>query len=691
MIAVFVFLILRNIGLHPWVFSDEYNYSQASRLLKASTSNTPLYIYFFVYKLTRFNGPGFLESARVLNAIFFVGAAPFVYLAARRVTGRWIAVLITMLSLLGAINTFTSYFMPEAMFFFVFWWMSWFILCSRPARPIYYGAVTGLLLTILVLVKVNAIFLIPGIMAFMVYASYRDGSSSWTKTLGTSLLSFLSTFVIARGTLGYVFAGRAGLHILGDKYGALAHDSLTPARLLLLTGEMVGVLRGHMLGLALLFAVPLASAITIVLRRPDRGEEDGALSNAAAYLLLLLLPLLIVVAYFTASVLGESPYESLSRLHMRYYDFLFPLFLIVVGGQSATRNFRRNRYAVMGITLALVGLIALSLHSLLRDYTPGLNDTPELQGVTAMPFWFYSVGILGIASAVVWAFNQRRGARLVLFVLMPVMIVSGAVNSSLELRRICVPATVADRAGMFTRGELDRAERSKVVVVDSEPAGVFQALFYIDDAKATFQVIPKGEAYDPKTLPVNHDWVLLIGDHALPAGTWQKIVGDGYVLFHVSAQDAGKPGLLRRTINFSHPFRFGLVDSTSGLAGPESFGQWSDRREIQIKMLSPLPRRFDLTLTAKAFGPNAQLPLSIRIGDQAQTFRLSSWVAVVTLPFTTDGNARTITIEVPQPTSPRQLGLGADDRQLGIALLQMNIDTIADDASAGKEASEMNR
>ena len=34
MIAVFVFLLFRNLGLHPSVFSDEWSYSMCSRLMR---------------------------------------------------------------------------------------------------------------------------------------------------------------------------------------------------------------------------------------------------------------------------------------------------------------------------------------------------------------------------------------------------------------------------------------------------------------------------------------------------------------------------------------------------------------------------------------------------------------------------------------------------------------------------------
>ena len=676
MLAVFVFLILRNVGLHPRIFSDEYSYSQASRLVKASTTSTPLYLYYWVYRLTRHAGTAFLEAARLLNALFFVGAATFIYQTARKVVSEWVAVLVAMLSLIDPINTYTAYFMPEGMFYFAFWSMSWFILCRRQTKPLYYGATAGALLTLLVLVKVNALFLCPGIMAFMAYANYCENPSQWARKSATELASFVAAFLVSRFTLGYIFAGTEGLHIFGSRYGSLAQQSSAPARLSLLTSEISVVLRGHVLGLALLFAVPVASLFVIIFRRRDRAGGDQSLSNVAAYTLILTLLLLVVVAYFTASVVGESPYETLRRLHMRYYNFVFPLLLMVVAGQLTTQVDRRNRYLVFASAAAMGALIVLAFQLLLRSYVPSLIDSPELHGATMTKFSFYFIGVLGIASLLLWTFHQRRGAQFTLFLVLPATVLIGAVNGNSELRSYHMSAEVEDKAGTFAHDELDPLERQRLVVVGSEVAGLYHALFYVDDPKATIMVIPRGAAFDPAAVPSDHDWVLLIGDHALPDGIEDKIVRDGYVLFRLSPKPNDITAATeRKTVYFSHPFRFGLIETLDGVSVPQLFERWSDGSRVQIKMASPLPRRFDLRLVARAFGPNSQLPFTMRVGDEVQTFRLSSSITQVSLPFATDGSARTITIEIPQPTSPKQLGESNDNRLLGIALVQMSIET----------------
>lgn len=540
MAAAFVFLLFRNIGLHPVVFADEWVYSMGSRLTKLRSADPPLYIYFFAYRLTKHCGSQFLEGARILNDIFFVAGAPLIYFVARKVTSKPIATLVTMLSLLGPINTYTAYFMPEAMYFFVFWVLTWFALNFRQVRPSYYGTAIGTLLGTLMLVKVNAIFLLPGVAGFVVWSNVRDKSSQSLRASIVTLSYMIAAAVVVRLGIGYLCAGTAGLNVLGTRYGSLAASSLTPARLSQLTGQIFGVLRGHAVSLALLFGVPLASIITILFQGgASEAEGDDALHSIASYSFALVLPLLIVVAYFTVSVIGEGPYESLARLHMRYYDFVFPLFLIVVAGQIPAKG-RRNPY-VMGLSvLVLVGLIVYSLTSLLHFYSPNLIDCPELHGVTAGRAVFSVVGIVGILSMVVWAVDQRRGAQLFLFIFMPISVLCSATTGNPELRRH-LGADVYDRAGVFARDELDKDERSKLVVVGSELVSLYRVLFYVDDPRTTLLAIAPGAPLDRSAIQSDREWVLLVGDHSVPADVEDQIARDGYVLFRLPLKSPSDP------------------------------------------------------------------------------------------------------------------------------------------------------
>lgn len=670
MLAAFLFLLFRNTGLHPVVFADEWGYSLHSRLTSLAAAPKPSYIYLWVMRSTKPCGSGFLECARILNSIFFVVAAPFIYLTARRVTTKPLAAFIALLSIAAPINSYTAYFMPEAMYFFAFWVLTWFAIKFRRFQPACYAAAIGLGVAAMTMIKVNALFLLPGMAAFLIYAIFRTRRQSWIRESGIAVACLIASFLLVRLGWGFLFAGKAGFNILGTKYASLANSSLTPIVLLRLGEQALGSFRGHLMGLSLLFGIPLASMITTGFGRGE-SELDDNQNAISAYTVLLLIPLLIGVAYFTASVVGSGPYESLTRLHMRYYDFLFPLFFIIVAGQLSGAAAQKPRYARVIAVLLVVALSIYSLRYLLTLYTPGFVDAPELQGFTAHRLAFYFLALLGLVSLVVWAFRQRVGAQLFVFVFMPLSVLTSSYCVHHELRAFRTPG-VYDTAGMTVHSFLDKEDRAKVLVASASLGDLARLLFYIDDPKADLLVLPQGTTLNRSAVPADKEWVLLVGDYSV-AGMKLVMAGDGYSLWRVQRKVAGGSGNSDEVIDFSREHWQGMVWRVSGLSQPAAFGRWSVGPEVKIEMVSPLPRRFTVRLKAFAFGPNAERPFILRIGSEAQTFRVSSAPGDVSLACQSDGSERTITLQVPAPSSPKQLGLSTDDRLLGIGLMQMTI------------------
>ncbi len=671
--AAFLFLLFRNTGLNPSIFGDEWSYSLNSRLTGVAAAPMSNYIYLSVFGVTRAFGSGFLECARILNSIFFVASAIFIYFTAQQVASKPVAVYVSLLSLCDPVNSYTAYYMPEAMYFFSFWLLTWIVIDFRHAPPKYYGTVIGCLIAVMTMIKVNAIFLLPGIVAFIVYYDIRCSVTPSFKRSVETLSYLLVTAAIVRLGVGYLFAGTAGLNVLGAKYGALAHSAITRETILQMSGQIVGILKGHIMGLTLLFGVPLASLAALDVRGSREPEGDSGLHVISAYLVMVIIPLLVAVAYFTASVVGTGPYESVARLHMRYYNFLFPLIVMVAAGQLYATSERRTVYVRVLAVLAVVGVTIYTLRSMLQAYTPNAADCPELQGVTADKAVFYALGALGITSAIIWAADKRMGSQLFLFLFVPAWVLCSASAINAELRQNLVPDVYA-RAGMVTHWVLSEQDRSKVVVVGSEVGGLVKTLFYIDNPGAYIHSIPQGTAFDRTVLENDRQWVLLMGDHALPPDIKTQIAEDGFKLFRLPKRGpGGASGSSEDVVDFSRPFMFGLVNEISGVSNVEEFGRWSNGAVVKIEMASPLPRVFELRLRANAFGPNTELPFSIQVGDEAKTFRVSSVPTDVYFSFNTSGTARVITISVPKPTSPKQLGISGDDRPLGIALRQMSI------------------
>ncbi len=527
MAGIFLYLLYRNLGLYPVVMADEWAYSLYSRLLPFSRSSIPSYLFFWLFKQTNHSGGGYLDCARLFNCILFVGSAPFIYAVSRQVVQPITAAFIALLALVGPVNTYTAYFMPESMYFFGFWVLSWLVLTFRRQRPLLYGCAIGATLACLLMVKVHALFLMPGVAAAIIASiACSKAPSRWSRAVLIFVYAGLTTIAV-RFLAGYLFAGTAGLHILGQKYGAAADSSLTVNALLRMTAQGLFVLKGHVLGLILLYGVPLAS-LAVWQRRQNRSPQADKLFVIKVYTLSTLAFLLVVTAYYTVSVVGQ-PHEAIDRLHLRYYNFALPLLFIVAAGEWATAR-RSKLYVTLPVGVAVGGLALYSLWALRKQYAPNAIDSPELQAA------FFNIGVLhmiaglGIAALAVWVLNRRRGAGLFLFVVLPVTLLSLANFANAGLRRHLYP-DVYESAGQAVHSTLSRQERSKLAVVGADEVELYKSLFQIDSAEATMVIVPEGATLEMSALPAQDDWVLVVGEHAAPKELELELPRSGYALY----------------------------------------------------------------------------------------------------------------------------------------------------------------
>jgi phosphoglycerol transferase len=669
-LLAFVYLVLRNTGLQPIVMADEWYYSSFSRLMPFAEVSVPSYLYLMLFKATTACGPGYLECARVMNVVFFIGAAPLIYLVARRFMNPAIASAVSLLSILGPINGYTAYFMPESLYFFAFWLLSCSVFrfydVSCRARAIEIGAV----LSILALIKVHALFLIPSVAVFMIYCVYSKPipNAQRARDTVTYLVLALATAAALRFGFGFMCAGRSGLSLFGALYGAQAAQSnATHAQLAELIRLILLNLRGHLLGLALLFGVPLAALASRV--ASFRSQNSAGLQRSLAlYSFLMLLALLAVTVGFTASVAGSGQ-ESDFRLHMRYYNFAFPLLTMMAATYINANNTPLPRALVMSIALPISIVILYGIVKHWQPYTPSFVDSPEFQGMTSQVKGFHFLSGLGLVSMICWVYNQRLGARVFIGVFMPLFTILAGVVINHEIRSGGAENQF-DRAAAVAHSYLNEQQRSRIGVVSSDPSGLFRTQFHLDNLKVWQHMAVEGAPIDTREIPSGIDWLVVLGNHPLPPGAAIHLKNSEFSIVELNAQFPG---------HFSYEFSSGvggLLEQTEGLSGIEPWGRWSDQKIVSLHFAKALPQHFKLGLLAEAFGPNAGSDVIVKVGSQTQVIQFEKAKKNVELTFETDGTQKLVTIEVPKPTSPSSLGLGEDGRSLGIGFTKMSIDDL---------------
>lgn len=133
-------------------------------------------------------------------------------------------------------------------------------------------------------------------------------------------------------------------------------------------------------------------------------------------------------------------------------------------------------------------------------------------------------------------------------------------------------------------------------------------------------------------------------------------------------------GSLTTGIDFTRDRFPDFISDAQGLSIPETWGRWSLGSKVTLKFTSPLPQKFTLILTAKAYANNAQEPTVVTIGESIYYLKPAADSADMQLEVDLKGTSTNqITFAPPKPVSPRQLNGANDDRMLGIGLVKLRI------------------
>ncbi|MDP3559385.1 MAG: hypothetical protein Q8R79_03415 [Legionellaceae bacterium] len=660
MLFFLIFLIFRSSGIDLVVLADEYLYSKFARLLPLSASTIPEYIYFSIYHVTNYCGRDFLTCTKVLNSLFFVSAIPFIFLISRSIMGPFAACLVALLAIASPINSYTAYFMPESLYFLVFWIFSWYILSLNASSNTYRWCLAGAILGTLSFVKPHAVFLLPSIALYILYV-FKNTAQSNQKALLSFAYFFISA-ILVKFFGGYLFAGKSGLTVLGGFYTSFITNPLSISAFMRLTLQFFTI---HFTTLSFLYSLPFATALCVTLEQisSKKHYDPSPFHKVCIFSIFVLLNLLLVTSLFSAEL------QEYNRLHMRYYNFALPFFYIIAIKLAYDKEIspeKLSRY-IIGIPIGIA--IFYATYSHLTPYISHFVDNPEICGLIKSKARCYSYGILSLFALFLWLQKKSFGSTLFAYGLLPFAVLASSFNVSSQLHQSS--PNPYDRAGILTKQYLPTSALKNTVVIGFEPVGLYRTLFYLDTPSASFKVAPRGSTYDLAKLPKDTRWIVLIGDLNVSDKHLASISMGGFRIMRT------KNSIISNLIEFNALPEPLLDYSIKGLSVPEKWGTWSIEKTVSIQFNHPLPNKFKIQLVAHAFGPNIDKPFYVQVGNDIHPFHLTA--ANSTLSFKIDNleNANTININIPEPTSPQELGLSnEDDRKLGIGLVQLKIQAI---------------
>ena len=517
-LGALVLLTLLHLALpFPFILDDEYRYSQLARhglpLPGSRVGIFPVFLYLSTFSWVSRCGDGFLQCARFMNVLFLVASLLPAYRTARLFMDRKLAVVIAAFAIAAPVHTYTTYFMPETMYFFLFWIFVWLVLSRLRGHPLQLGSGIGAIGALLTLVKPHGLVLLGATTVFVLLLAIVRRRLYPLRWLWKVLIAVALFFSVLRFGIGYILAGREGVDLLGAYRGhaaAMANLAALPSQL----ANVLHVAWGHLAGLIFLFPIPIAICVSHLprLAKPEPEHSSGAdLAELSLFTIVLFGVFLVFFSKFTVDFAGKGPYETLTRLHARYYDFAFPLFLIITAAFIGNANLAfvpRFRSRVIVTVVVVSGIVGAVLS--MNAYTPFFFDDPELAWARVWPRLVLFLGIFAVALLACWLVSVRVGAQGFLFVFFPLVAAlagfSGTRDSLLGYR-----GNAYDLGPLVTKHLINPECRGRGVVVGEELGALFRALFHLDSQTDQFLQVAAGARIESGRIAGDRLWALIVG------------------------------------------------------------------------------------------------------------------------------------------------------------------------------------
>ncbi|KUJ00621.1 DUF7024 domain-containing protein [Vibrio sp. MEBiC08052] len=127
-------------------------------------------------------------------------------------------------------------------------------------------------------------------------------------------------------------------------------------------------------------------------------------------------------------------------------------------------------------------------------------------------------------------------------------------------------------------------------------------------------------------------------------------------------------------VYFNHPFPTNGIVHAVGLSDVEPWGRWSDGPVVSLHFDSSLPRRLKLIINITPYGPNDGKKFKVKIGQTEHSFFVWKTESVYEILFDLNSSKENqIDFIIPEPSSPKELGIGSDTRKLGIGFSSIQI------------------
>ncbi len=489
-----------------------FNPGPAASRFWPGLADIPDDFYLATYHVCHYFRINAYEAAKILNVLFFCFAAFPIFAATSRVAGPWTSVFVALLACFCPFSAHTTYFMPEAMYYFLFWLAAYLLMRVTERRSALSLALAGGALGLLFLTKPHAIAVLLGANLALVCTALLIGNRtevSKHRGIVKDLLLLDGSFAALIGLVGYFLVVRTGGSFLGSTYSRIGGEILEVSDIQNLIINLLYVSSGHITYLLVLFGVPWLY-LAVGLWREIRSDHPRV---ACIYLGLLAVFLFlgpfILCVRFTA-VMGPE----LERLHGRYYNFVFPMFVAAFYAFYPTVHKGGHLGRISRLLLGVIAVaVPIAVLAFAIDRRPAVYDFPEV-------FWFTSGGpilyaVLALTSSVLLYYSlSSRPSQHVLTTLLTLLAVLGSGLAFREQNGNSMARVERRNFATAVDGLIGAEEKNSGMIFSSDIHTALYFQFYLTGI-AEVRVVPSTQTLQTRDLSAGTRWIVLLDNYNL--------------------------------------------------------------------------------------------------------------------------------------------------------------------------------
>lgn len=529
-----ILVYFRVSGVLPTVFVDELIYQRMS-----FENNFGTYLgnglFSSVFSMVESLGLEFYGAVKAINTSFLFIFGVAVGLYAERRVGPWLAGAFAFAAIFGPAGVYTSFFMPEIMFFSIMAVSIYLFdsfLNADSSKAIYYLALFLVCFAAASVTKPHALLLLPVFLVFMLMKGKESLYVKTIKVAGSLFsvvgLNILFTWILAPGRpplfAGYTPGGFAFFgEIIAEPEVGTGND--VGGQLQSTDFEFFSFLVTQLAGFGLITFAAIGFFALITVRSEPKQKADFVPVALVGWLLI------VIIAFSLYLTLGGDDHTD--RVLLRYIEWLF-IYVAIIGVSklSTLQELSPLERNLLGLAALLQGLAAFAFVAL--EFDTKVSDTIFGTGIANNPDSPWLLALLSVVIAYVVIRLPEKANPII--PIAAVLLFSG-LGFSAQQYQIDVNgvAVSSDKAGYYLYENYGGNLESPLLIIGADRTLNQSSIFWSREFDAELQTTERGRLINVSESPVEQ-FVVTLDEIQLTESADVNLVhsGEDFLLYRVN-------------------------------------------------------------------------------------------------------------------------------------------------------------